>query len=395
MRATRAIIHLSHLRHNIRLIQDHIRRARPKSPPRICVAVKADAYGHGIVQVARVAATEGVHYLAVATVDEAVVLREAQIGSPVLLYSLPIPEELETIVAHDLTPLVADVDFARELSEQARRQERRVSVHLKVDTGMGRIGCRPEDTLELASFVDSTPWLNLEGISTHFPAADTTDHGFTTDQIRRFRTAVDTVRQHGIDPGIVHAANSGATLDYTDSYFDMIRPGILVYGYYPSADQARPLPVLPVMELESQIVFVKRVPPDTPISYGLTHRTTQETCVGTVPVGYGDGYNRLLSNRGRMLVNGRSVPVIGRVCMDQCMVDLGPNPAAARYDRIVAFGPDPAGPDAEEIARSTDTIAYEVTCSVSKRVPRVYLDREEPISEDLATAGIDSTAGRD
>ncbi|WP_455382423.1 alanine racemase [Salinispira pacifica] len=384
MRATRAVVYLQHLRHNIRLIRDHVARMRPGRPPRICVAVKADAYGHGIVEVSQTAVEEGVDYLAVATIDEAVQVREAGLRLPILIYSLPIPEELSAIVEFGLTPLVGDEELVARLEAEARHQGKRVPVHVKIDTGMGRIGCRPEEAPQLAAAVQESPWLHLEGMSTHFPVSDSADRSFTLEQVRRFEAVAEETRQRGIDPGILSAANSGAALASPESYFDMVRPGILAYGYYPSDEQERLLPVKPVMQFESQMVYVKRVAAGTGISYGLTHHTERETCIGTVPVGYADGYNRLLSNRARMLVNGRSVPVVGRICMDQCMVDLGPDAAGALYDRAVLFGPDPAGPDAEELARIIGTIPYEVTCAVSKRVPRIYVD--DPAGAGLETA---------
>jgi len=349
----------------------------------MCVAVKADAYGHGIVQVGRAAVQEGVEMLAAATVDEAVMLREAGISVPLLIYSLPIPEELSAIVEYGLTPLVADVPMVRELSQEAEAQQKSIAVHMKIDTGMGRIGCRPEDALQLAREIARSRRLHLAGVSTHFAGSDMEDKSFTAGQIAIFTRTVESIRAAGIDPGILHAANSGAVIDCPDSYFDMIRPGILIYGYYPSDAQTRTIDIRPVMELESQVVFLKRVQRDTPISYGMTYRTTRETVIGTVPAGYGDGYSRLLSNRARILANGESFPLVGRVCMDQCMVDLGPNPDVARYDKVTLFGPDRAGPDAEELARTIGTIAYEVTCAISRRVPRVYVDEPAAASEDL------------
>ncbi|HUX13242.1 MAG TPA: alanine racemase [Spirochaetia bacterium] len=386
MRATRAIIHLSHLRHNIGLIRDHVRTTRPQRPPRLCVAVKADAYGHGIVEIGRAAVEEGVEYLAVATIEEAVILRDAAVSVPVLVYSLPIPEELSAIVEYGLSPLVGDRELVVKLAAEAKKRGRRVPVHIKIDTGMGRIGCRPAEAPELAAAVQESPWLHLEGMSTHFPVSDIADRTFTLEQVRIFEEAAAKTRQKGINPGILSAANSGAALASPEAYFDMVRPGILVYGYYPSEEQERILPVKPVMELESRIVFVKSVPAGTGISYGLTHHTDRATYIGTVPIGYADGYSRLLSNRSRVLVNGRSVPVVGRICMDQCMIDLGAVPAAKLYDRVVLFGHDPAGPDAEELSRTIGTIPYEVTCGVSKRVPRVYPTEDAPSTVTTAAA---------
>lgn len=394
MRATRAIVHLNIFRENLKLLRDWLTAESAVGPsaaaggaPKICLAVKADAYGHGIAPIARVAIDEGVEYLAVATVDEAVTLREEGITAPLLLYSLPIREEIEAILDFGVTPLVSDLDFVADLSEAAEDRSRRtpdeaepLPVHLKIDTGMGRIGCRPEDAAELARAVDAAPWLRLEGVSTHFPNADDPDRSFTAAQIETFNGAVDSIRAAGIDPGLVHAANSAGVLRFPGSRLDMVRPGLLAYGYYSTDTQERHLPVRPVMELESRIVYLKSVPPETPISYGSTYRTSERTWIATIPLGYGDGYSRLLSNNGDVLVEesatGRRVraPIAGRVCMDQLMLDLGPETGARRYDRVVLFGPDPAGPDAAELARRTQTIPYEITCNISKRVPRVYLE---------------------
>ncbi len=372
MRATKAIIHLENLRHNIRLVRRHIGPDK-----RICMAVKADAYGHGVHRVVQVALSEGVEYFAIATVQEGIDIRTEGVDAPILLLSLPLPEEVPEVIRYGLTPLVTDRLFLQVLEEAAAAQGRRIEVHLKVDTGMGRIGCTPQEALELAAATSASRWLRLAGVCTHFPVADLPDNPFTTAQIRRFAAVVDAIRVQGIDPGLIHAANSGAVLGYPASHFDMVRPGILLYGYYPSQEQPRSLSFLPVMELESRIVFLKRVPKGTPISYGMTYHAERETTIATIPIGYGDGYSRLLSGRGEVLVRGRRYPIVGRICMDQLMVDLGSDSPAELYDRVTLFGPDPEGPDAERIATLIGTIPYEVTCDINKRVPRLYTDREE------------------
>lgn len=338
----------------------------------LCIAVKADAYGHGIEQIARTAVDAGVEYLAVATVDEAVAVREEGLSIPLLLYSLPAPEEIPTIVSHRITPLVADEQFVSRLDAEASRQGVIVPVHMKIDTGMGRIGCRPEEAGVLAEFIDNRGGVRLEGVSTHFPAADTTDRRFTNRQIETFNAAVEDIRRRGVDPGVIHASNSGGLLDYPEAHYDMVRPGILAYGYYPSGEQDRRLPVRPVMKLVSKVVFLKRVEQGTPISYGMTYRCPTETVIATIPVGYGDGYFRVLSNRATVSIGGTRYPVVGRVCMDQLMVDLGPSPDVRLYDEVVLFGADDGAPTAEDLANLADTIPYEITCAISKRVPRIY-----------------------
>jgi alanine racemase len=197
---------------------------------------------------------------------------------------------------------------------------------------------------------------------------------FTNDQVDVLSGIVEELKRGGIDPGLIHAANSGGIIGHPRSHFDLVRPGIMLYGYYPSREQARELDLRPVMGLETRIVFLKRVPAGTGISYGLTYRTSRETTIATIPCGYGDGYSRLLSGKSKVLVNGKLYPVAGRVCMDQTMVDLGPDSRAELFDRVVLFGPDPGAPTAEDLAEIIGTIPYEITCNINKRVPRVYTD---------------------
>ncbi len=373
MRPTQAVIHLGNLRHNITALMEHTARHDPnRRRPLFCVAVKADGYGHGVCEVAETALELGAEYLGVAAVSEAEKLRAHGVRAPILLYSLTDPTEFDTIAELRLAPFVADAAYIADLDRAAAERRRVIGVHLKVDTGMGRIGCRPAEARELAAQVIACEHLRLDGVCTHFPVADTPNSSFTREQAARLSEVVSEIRTAGIDPGIVHAANSGAVIEYPETWFDMVRPGISVYGYYPSGDQDRPLELKPVMEFRSQVVFTKRVPKGTGISYGLSYHTTQDTTIATVPAGYGDGFNRLLSDRGEVLIRGTRYPIVGRVCMDQFMVDIGPEPEVQTGDAVTLFGPDRAGPSAEEIADLTGTIPYEVTCSPTARVPRVY-----------------------
>ncbi|HEQ71966.1 MAG TPA: alanine racemase [Spirochaetia bacterium] len=372
MRATKAIIHLGNLRRNIRTV-----RTRVGDKVRICMAVKANAYGHGAVTIARTALSEGVYALGVATVGEGIELREVGLTARILLLSLPSPAEFSDLIRHDLSPFVADETTITLLEKGAAQRQKRVPVHLKVDTGMGRIGCRPDEAPRLAARIHASSGLTLAGVATHFPVSDRLDSPFTEEQIERFGSLVAAITRNGIDIPLVHAANSGAIISHPRSSFDMVRPGIMLYGYAPSSEQAGLVPLSPVMELVTEISFIKRVPAGTGISYGLTFTTDRETCIATLPVGYGDGYSRLLSNRGHVLIRGRSYPVVGRVCMDQTMVDLGPHPQAAIGDTVVLFGPEPGALDAAGIAALMGTIPYEVTCLVTGRVPRVFMDDEE------------------
>ncbi len=375
MRATRAIIHLDNLRFNLRQLRGRVQR--DGRAPAMCIAVKADAYGHGSVQVARVALEEGATHLGVATVEEGAQLRAAGIEAPVLLYGLAAEQEIQDLVGSRLSPFVADREYAQLISAAAARLGSSTAVHLKIDTGMGRIGCRPQDAPAIARALTEMPHITLAGVATHFPLADGADDGPTREQSARFAEALAAIREAGVQPGIVHAANSGAVVGHPDTWADMVRPGISVYGYYPSDEQPRDFELKPVMELRSQISFVKQVEAGATISYGMTFRAPRATTIATIPAGYADGYNRLLSNRAEVLVCERSgrryrAPIAGRVCMDQFMIDLGADATARRGDEVVLFGPDAAGPDAEELAKIVGTIPYEVTCWVNKRVLRVY-----------------------
>ena len=322
--------------------------------------------------VARAALQAGVSAFGVATVDEGVALREAGIDAPILLFSLPLPEEARAIAAAGLTPLCGDAALARDLARAATAVGRTIDVHLKIDTGMARVGCRPQEAAAIAEQLRGLAGLRLTGLCTHFARSSEADQEFSRAQLAAFHDAIAAIPdRHRL---LHHAANSGAIVGLPESHLDMVRLGVIAYGYYPGGDLPRPVAVQPVMELATRLAYLKRVPAGTGISYGHTHRTTAATVIATLPAGYADGYPRLLSGRAEVLIRGRRYPVVGRICMDQCLVDLGPHPDAARYDHAVLFGPDPAGPDAVELADRIGTIPYEITSAISARVPRLYLD---------------------
>ena len=368
MRATRAIIHLDNLRRNIEAARKKI-----GPHPKILVPVKADAYGHGAVQVSRCALEAGAEYLAVAAVCEGAMLRSAGISAPVLLHTQAIPEEFLEIVSLELSPLVSDADFIEQLAKAALSAGKRIAVHLKVDTGMGRFGCRPEDAVSLAAKIVSSKGLSLGGVATHLSVSDSLEPGnimYTKEQLYRFRETIASIKKAGFDPGIVHAANSGGLVFHEDSYFDMIRPGIFLYGYSPAASECEGPTALPVMELRSAVVFIKRVKKGETISYGRTWIAPEDTFVGVIPAGYADGFPRLLSNNYSIRIRDTAYPVVGRICMDQCMVDLGAKTEVRRWDEACIFGP--GFTTAADIAAKLNTISYEITCNINKRVPRVY-----------------------
>jgi alanine racemase len=369
MRATRAVIHVDNF---IRNLETAAKRAG--SGRSICVPVKADAYGHGAVPIARAALEAGAVCLAVTAVSEGAGLRRAGIKAPILLLSQALPEETDDLVSLDLVPLTGDRDAVEALAVAARGRGKKLTVHLKVDTGMGRIGCRPEDAAGLAAFILSKGTLALGGMATHLAVSDSLEPGdiaYTREQLARFREAADSVRAAGMETGILHAANSGALCFHEDAFFDMLRPGIFLYGYSPAAGISGGLSAAPVMELRTAVVFIKKLRRGEAVSYGRTWTAPQDTFIATLPAGYADGIPRLLSGRHRVYIRGKPYPLAGRVCMDQCMVDLGPETDIRRWDEAVIFGP--GAETAADIAAKISTIPYEITCNINKRVPRVYV----------------------
>ncbi|GHU84101.1 alanine racemase [Spirochaetia bacterium] len=385
MRGTRAIIHLDRLTRNIQAVRNRI------GPGRLmCLPVKADAYGHGAVCAARAALAAGVRYLAVAAVQEGALLRKADIDAPVLLLSVPLPEEFSDVIAHNLIPLVTDRELAAGLALAAAEAGKRLPVHLKIDTGMGRVGVTADAAAELAAFINAEPSLEYAGTATHLAVSNSTaedDIHYTKEQLARFQGALEAIRQTGVKPGIVHAANSGAVLLHEDAWFDMVRPGIMIYGYSPAEAGAEMQgsgesltgtnsgammePLEPVMELESRIVYLKKVHKGETISYGRAWTAPADTWIATIPVGYGDGLPRRLGGRYSVRIRDSFYPLVGRICMDQCMVNLGPETDIRRWEPVTVFGG--GGHSAAAIAEELDTIPYEITCNINKRVPRVYM----------------------
>lgn len=383
MRATQAHIHLENLTHNIEVIKQCT-----TGNPLICIPVKADAYGHGATRVAIAAIKSGADFLAVASIAEGIELREAGIVSPILSLSLATLDEIPSIIVHSITPLVFDCDFITELAKAAQKMHRTIPVHLKIDTGMGRIGCDYTEAHKIAKLITQQEGLFLEGVCTHFAASDSLeekDVSYTKEQLNRFQTAIEEIKKCGINPGIVHCANSGAVLLYPETHFDMIRPGIIVYGFFPDEGSGKEkiqdylqkkfnkkLELKPVMQVQTQIVSIKRVKKGESISYGRTWTAEQETDIATLPIGYADGLLRRLSPGLKVCINGKKYPVVGRICMDQCMVDLGLNHNVKRWDTVTVFGFDENCLTAADLAENAGTIPYEITCDINKRVPRVY-----------------------
>ena len=363
-------VHLDNIRANLQAIRSAIGPAR-----KMLIAVKANGYGHGAVAVARMAETAGVDWLGVATVPEGLQLRQAGIRLPILKLSPAFPEEMEAAVAADITLCVCDQANADALEAVCAGLGAQATVHMAVDTGMARIGVQPLTAPALATHLtERCPHLRLQGAFTHLPVSDEADPTYTEAQITRFKAALEAVEAalgHKLE--LTHCANSGAVLGHPSAWLDLVRPGVMIYGFYPDQGTPRTIPLLPGLSFLTRVSFLKRVTAGTRVGYGLTWTAPRDTWIATLPVGYADGFNRLFSSRGRVLIHGRSCPVVGRVCMDQCMVDLGPETPVKVGDEVVLIGR--SGEEeitVDEWAKVLGTITYEVTCQINGRVDRVY-----------------------
>jgi alanine racemase len=372
-RPTFAEINLAALRHNYGQVQQAV-----GGECGILAVVKADAYGHGFMDIAQELERLGVTAFGVAFLAEGIQLRKSGIDRPVLILGGIYPGQEKKCVGFNLSTTVFDLEQARVLNEAARRLYRQARVHVKIDTGMGRLGIAHGDAGDFFRELRQLSHLELEGIISHYASADELDEGgrsYTSLQAERFAAAVAAARAAGFAPRYRHIANSAAAFGRDLLGCNLVRPGIALYGALPSADFADTMNLKPVMALKSRIAMVKWVEPGNSISYARRYVTGEKTLVASVPVGYADGYRRSLTNRGEVLVRGERAPVIGTVCMDWIMVDVTAIAGVAAGDEVVLMGSDQGGNwiRAEELAAWADTISYEIFCGISKRVPRVYI----------------------
>ena len=367
--ATHARVHLGNIRDNLRAIRTAIGPER-----KVLIAVKANGYGHGAVEVSRMAeATGTADWLGVANVPEGLELREAGLGLPILKLGVTFPWEMKAAIEAGLTLAICSREEAEALALVVAEANRPASVHLKVDTGMGRIGVSPSEAPEVARLIVGLPGVVLDGVFTHLPVSDAADITYTREQVLRFRTIASLVQEEAGRRLLVHCANSGAVLGHDAAWLDMVRPGIMIYGFRPDPETPATIPLKPGMSLLTRVSFVKKVARGTSIGYGRTWVAPVDTTIATIPAGYADGFNRLFSNRGRVLIGASSYPVVGRVCMDQSMVDLGPETEVQVGDEVVLMGRSgELEIPCEEWAEKLGTITYEVTCQVNSRVVRVY-----------------------
>ena len=380
-RCSKAIIYTENLKNNIVEIKKCL---SPQT--KLCIAVKADSYGHNAILTSKLAEEAGVEFLAVATVDEGIELRNAGIKCNILLLSICIPEEYESLFKYEITPLIFDLENIKNLSDAADKyftNNTKFKVQLAVDTGMGRIGCYPDEAGEQAQVINNSNHLILSGMCTHFAVSDSLDKEnieFTNKQYENFEKAIENVKNKGIDPGICSCSNSAAIMNNKNMHINMVRAGIITYGYYPDditkeylKSVNKDIELKPVLSLETKVVAIRHFKKGQSISYGRTYVCENDTDIAILPIGYADGLLRRFSPGLCVTINGKNYPVRGRICMDQCMVEIGKNHNVKLWDKVLIFGPKESGAlnTADDLAKIGNTISYEVLTSISKRIERV------------------------
>lgn len=367
LRPTHLIVDLDRLTHNLGAIRARV------GDRAVMAVLKANAYGHGLVPVAQLYERLGVDMLGVAYLEEGIRLRQAGVRTPILVLGGIIGDQIPAFLEHDLTLTASSVDKLRAIEACAAASGRRARVHLKVDTGMERIGVHWYSAEPLIDQALACAHVDVDGLYSHLANSDSADLGHAREQVRRFEQVLAMARARGLRVPLAHLANSGAVLQLPEAWFDMVRPGILLYGVLPSEQVARTVPVLPALRWVSRVVYFKVVQAGNPVSYGSTWAPETMTRVVTVPVGYGDGYARRMSGQAHVLIHGRRYPVVGRICMDQVMVDIGWD-SAFNGDEVLLLGEqDGVSVTVEEHAAWAGTIPYEVLTNINTRVPRVYV----------------------
>lgn len=367
-----AEVNLDNIAHNVK----EIRRIVDKKVE-IMGVVKADAYGHGVMEIARTLLENGVTRLAVSMLDEAIQLRQNGIKVPILILSYTDPVRAEEIVLNDVTQTVFSHDLAEALSEAAVKHHRNVKIHIKIDTGMTRVGFMPGySAVKNVVQISKLPGIIIEGLFTHFASADEADKSYTYMQFERFMSIVGELNRIGVYIPVKHVCNSAALIEFPEMHLNMVRPGIALYGLYPSdeVDKTK-IDLRPAMSLKANVILVKDVEKDTFISYGRIFKTSRNSRIATIPIGYADGYTRLLTGKGKVLLNGQLAPIVGRICMDQCMVDITDIEGDVKVgDEAVLIGKQKDNEiKVEDLAKSVGTINYELVSIIGKRIPRVYL----------------------
>ena len=356
------------LRSNLRQIRDKV-----GSCVKILCMVKANGYGHGATEISPTLARAGADAFGVATLEEAVQLREAGIQAPLIVLAGVFPAQLDTFVEYKLTPVVHDLISLKALDRESSRRQVQLKVHLKVDTGMGRLGFLAAEADQWIAAIKQAESLHIQGVFSHFSHAESVQGDYTQKQLEIFKRVLGQLRSAGVIPDLVHLANSAATITLPAAYFDMVRPGLMLYGVYPSPNMKEQINLKPVLSWKTKILQLKNVPSGTSVSYGQTYVTERESLIATLPIGYADGYPRFLSNRGEALVRGQRARIAGRVCMDLTMIDVTDIRNVRQGDEVVLLGRQGGAEiSADEIAAWANTISYEILTSIGTRVPRIH-----------------------
>ena len=368
---TWAEIDLDAIAHNMREI-----RKITSPDAQIMAVVKADGYGCGFYETTKVLLENGADRLAVAILQEGKQLRKRGIDVPILILGASFEHDIEDIIESDITPNVCSFEFAKAISEVSERKQKTTKIHIKLDTGMSRVGFLISDNNEKVireiEKISQLPYIEIEGIFSHFSTSDEADDSYTRLQFKRFMEVCNELKNIGINIPIKHICNSAGVMMYPEMHLDMVRPGVILYGMYPSeeVDKSR-LNLIPAMTVKSKITFVKEVEAGRGVSYGKEYITDGTTKIATVPIGYADGYLRKIAKCGKMIVNGVKVPIIGRICMDQCMINVSNVHNIERGDEAIIFGRE--GITIDDLAKWLDTINYEISCVIGKRIPRIYI----------------------
>ena len=342
----------------------------------LIAVVKANCYGHGVIDIIPTLLENGVSRFAVAMISEALEIRENNITAPVMILGFTPLYLGEELINNNIEQTVYDLDYAKELSKIALTLNKKAKIHIAIDTGMGRIGFLPnEKSIDNITEICSLEGIEVIGIFTHFSTSDEKDKEYSHEQFTKMLSVMDTLKKRGIDIPLKHVANSGAIIDLPDTYLDAVRAGIILYGYYPSDEiDKNNLALKPALTLKATITNVKTLEKDMYVSYGRTFKTSNETIVATIPVGYADGYLRKLAENGKVIIKGEFAPIIGRICMDQFMIDVTNIPDVKIGDEVILLGEkNGLKYNADDMAKKLDTINYEVTCMLKSRLPRVYI----------------------
>jgi alanine racemase len=377
IRPAYAEINLDHLAHNMR----EVRRLAGKES-QVMAVIKADGYGHGAAKIAQTLLDNGADRFAVAVLDEAIELRKAGFEVPVFVLGYTQPERAEEVMKYELEQSVYSLEAASALSKAATEQKKTALVHIKIDTGMGRIGLQANtEAVEIIKSINALPNLKIKGIFTHFAVADEVDKTYTQMQFDKFKWICDELENNGVNIELKHCGNSATIIDLPDMHLNMVRAGIMLYGLAPSKDvMLNKLELKEVMSLKVRITHVKEIEAGQSVSYGRRFIADKKATIASLPIGYADGYTRLLSGKAEALVKGQRVPVVGRICMDQCMIDVTDIENVKVGDEVVLFGSQGDGfISIDEVAEKLGTINYEIVCMISRRIPRVYVRNGEVV----------------